>query len=604
MPGLFGAIGCDPHLRESLQRQFSAPWGDCETVRLPNGIMGGHAFRQSRALHTLKDGTHIAVDGERSIYEVETALFRFSPTLELSTTCKGNVAIATNDLWYLATDWSGSFPLYYAQTPAGILFCSRLRPLAQILRPGIDIVGLRQFLHELYMLSGRTFYNGISRLMPGQVLTYDPSYNRSSIAETSKAWVGLELSSPSETWAGLMEAVSSSLDKHCRNAVMMSGGWDSRTLLAAASNYLGAENLLAYSHGGKDSREGKIAREVCLSLGVKFHYEPLSAALFDLEFLRRGFNRTETVVFPEWHRAALLLSTFGIDCISSGVFGEILGGHYSRTMLCNGARKLPTFLMQALGRNSSMTNIFDALKIRHLVKPWTVNPEVWGNIDELQKAMNGDIEGSLKSFIDRGVQTSDQLVEAFITEHRGSQYVNSQMLSCRAYLDVSIPFADRDFFTQASRIPITAKFHNALNRRVLHQHSPKILQFPTAAAPVPASMPILVQELSRLLRHIVERRVKLPPMGWWDWEFLTNGAILNAIVDDLELDLWNKKAIRQKVTDLQGNKGESVGLLLQRLLIVYTVDLMLRNEPPSGPAETGSARVTGFDALSLKNNVS
>ena len=37
-------------------------------------------------------------------------------------------------------------------------FCSRLRPLAQILRPQIDIVGFRQFLHEAYMLSGRTFY--------------------------------------------------------------------------------------------------------------------------------------------------------------------------------------------------------------------------------------------------------------------------------------------------------------------------------------------------------------------------------------------------------------------------------------------------------------
>jgi hypothetical protein len=594
MPGLFGAIGCDPHLRESLQRRFSAPWEDCETVRLPNGIIGGHSFHPSRALHALEDGTHFALDGEKSIYKVETRPFKFSPTLELSTTCKGNVAIATNNLWYLATDWSGSFPLYYAHTPSGILFCSRLRPLAQILCPRLDIVGLRQFLHETYMLSGRTFYNGISRLMPGQVLTYDPFYNRSSIAETSKAWVGLELSSPSEMWTGLMEAVSRSLDKNSRNAVMMSGGWDSRTLLAAAKNYLGADQLLAYYHGGNDSLEGKIAKEVCLSLGVKFHFEPLSMALFDLDRLRRGFNRTETVVFQEWHRAGLLLSTFGIDCVSSGVFGEIMGGHYSRTMLDNGPRKLLTFLMQALGRNSSMSNIFDAFRIQELVTPWSVNPEVWGNIEELENAMNGDIESSLKRFVDRGVQTSDQLVEAFITEHRGSQYINSQMLSCRAYLDVSIPFADREFFAQASRIPITAKLHNALNRRVLHQSSPAILRFPTAAAPVPASMPILVQELSRLLRHIFEKRVKLSPVGWWDWEFLRNDSILNAIVDDLELDLWNKKAIRQRVAGLQRNRRESIGLLLQRILILYTVDLMLRNE---SDLKSGGDRISANTCL-------
>ena len=597
MPGLFGAIGCDPHLRESLRRKFSAPWGNCETVRLPNGIMGGHAFGQSRAVHALEDGTHFAIDGERSIYRVETAPFRFSPTLELSRTCKGNIAIATNDRWYLATDWSGSFPLYYTHTLGGILFCSRLRPLAQILHSEIDIVGLRQFFHACYMLSGRTYYKGISRLMPGQVLSYDPSYNRLSIAETSKAWVGLECSSPSETWTGLMEAVSNSLDTHCRNAMMMSGGWDSRTLLAAAEKFLSAEKLLAYYHGGKDSFEEKIASEVCHSLGVKFHHEPLGVALFDLDFLKRGFDRTETVVFPEWHRAGLLLSTFGIDCVSSGVFGEILGGHYSRIMLSNRTRKIPIFLMQMLGVNGSMASIFDVLRIQHVVKPWFMRAEIWGNIDELQKAMNGDIESSLKRYIDRGVQTSDQLVEAFLTEHRGSQYINSQMISCRAYLDVSIPFADREFFKQTSRIPLTAKLHNALNRRVLRQYTPEILRFPTAAAPVSASMPILVQELSRLLRHVVERKVKLPPIGWWDWEFLRDGTILNAMVDDLELDLWSKKAIRQKIADFQGNKAESIGQLRQRLLMIYTVDLMLRNDFSSSLGEIQSARTTGHDTL-------
>lgn len=581
MPGLFGAIGCDEDLRESLRRHFAAAFlEDCESVRLLNGMIGGHAFGPSRAVHTLEDGTYFVVDGERAIYRTGTAPFRLSPRLEVFSTCKGNVAIATNDIWYLATDWSGSFPLYYAHTPAGLLFCSRLRPLAQILRPEIDIVGLRQFLHAYYLLSGRTFYKGISRLMPGQVLTYDLAKNRTTIVETSKAWVGLQPSSILETWTGLMGAISRSLDRHGHNAVMMSGGWDSRTLLVAARNHLGAENILAYCHGGKDSFERKIADEICHSLNIKFHYEPLSAALYDMDLLRGGFNRTETVVFPEWHRAALLLSKLGIDSVSSGVFGEILGGHYNRTMLTDGvAGKSLAFMMQVLGRNSSVGDIFGALRIKHLVKPQFVKPEFWGNHNELQKTMNEDIESSLRRFIDRGVQTSDQLVEAFVTEHRGSQYINSQMLGCRAYLDVSIPFVDRDFFMQASRIPITAKLHNALNRLVLHKYSPDVLQFPTPAAPVSASMPILVQELARLLRRLVESRLKLTPIGWWDWEFLRNGAILNTIVDDLQLDLWDKQVIRQKIADLQGMNSGSIGQLRHRLQVVYTVDLMLRSEP-------------------------
>ena len=205
-----------------------------------------------------------------------------------------------------------------------------------------------------------------------------------------------------------------------------------------------------------------------------------------------------------------------------------------------------------------------------------MHPEVWGNVDDLKNMMNGDIDSTFKRYIDRGIETADQLVEAFISEHRGSQYIVSQMLSCRAYLDVSIPFAERNVFLLGSRIPIRGKFHNALNRRLLRQYNPTVLHYRTAAAPVPASMPILVQEFSRLVRHLAERRANMSTIAWYDWEFLRNDKVFDAIIDDLKVDFWNIPAIRQKVASLRINKQEPVGTLLQRLLLIYTVDLTLR----------------------------
>jgi hypothetical protein len=577
MPGIFGAVGCDSNLQDTLSRHFTAPWGDCTELKLSNGILGGHAFGKSRVVHTLSDNTHFAIDGEKSIYEFEIAPFSLSAGGELSTSCKGNLAIATNDRWYLATDWAGGFPLYYSHTPTGFIFCSRLRPLAEILRPQIDIVGFREFLHEAYMLSGRTFYRGISRLMPGQILTYDPSNHRSTIAETSKAWAGLERSSLAETWGRITAAVSQSMGMRSRTAVMMSAGWDSRTLLAAALSRLPSQNILAYCHGRKDCLEVRLAREICDSLAITFHNEPLRLTTTDLELLKVGFTRTETVLFPEWHRAGQFLSSLGIDTVSSGVLGEMVGGHYSRTMLYGGAQKLVSFVMQTIGQNGSLNRILNALTFKDLVKPWYVHPEVWGNIDELRTTMNEDIKATFKRYINRGIESADQLVEAFITEHRGSQYIVSQMLSCRAYIDVSIPFAERDVFLQASRIPISAKFHNALNRRLLRRHNPKILRFRTAAAPVPASLPILVQEFSRLLRHFAERSNHMSTIAWYDWDFLRNDTVLYSIVDDLKMDLWKKERIYEKIANLRINHAEPVGTLLQRLLVIYTADLMMRN---------------------------
>jgi hypothetical protein len=318
--------------------------------------------------------------------------------------------------------------------------------------------------------------------------------------------------------------------------------------------------------------------------------------VLDPELLQRGFDRVETVVFPEWHWAGQVLADLGVRSVSAGVYGEGLGGHYGATMLVNGAHKIPVLTAQLLGWPhhfglSTHTDVCDFLRLRHLVKPWHVQEMLWDGMD-LQDAMNADIEATLVRFKERGIASSHQLIEAFITEHRGSQYVNSQLLSCRASLDVSIPFGDRNFFTLASRIPLMAKIHHSLNREMLRQHDPHLLRFSTAATLIPAAWPIVLQEASRLIRYLGEKthwrlhfatsgRIQPPHMGWWYWEFLRDGAVLNALVDDLQCDFWNKSAMRERIRAIgrQGLRRETYSLtatLLQHLLKDYHVDLMLR----------------------------
>jgi hypothetical protein len=89
-------------------------------------------------------------------------------------------------------------------------------------------------------------------------------------------------------------------------------------------------------------------------------------------------------------------------------------------------------------------------------------------------------------------------------------------------------------------------------------------------------MPILIQELSRLIRNFAERKAGMSTIAWYDWEFLRNDTVLDAIIDDLKADFWNLKAIHEKVENLRLNKPEPVGTFLQRLLLIYTVDLMVR----------------------------
>jgi hypothetical protein len=615
MPGIFGGIGCDPKCYESLRSAFAAPWGCCESTVLPNGILGGHAFRPAKALHRTYDGVYFAVDGEASIYRTASEFaLRRQPTLlhissasefTLTALCKGNVVAVDPEacLWYLAVEWTGSFPLYYAHLPGGLLFCNRLKPLASVLGSSPDLIAIREFLHENYLLAGRSFFTGISRLMPGQILTYDPVRDHLRLRETSEAWVGMKddllthrKHAANTSWYSLMNAVRHCLDKSELHALMMSGGWDSRTLLTTMTKHLGPDKLIGYTHGDLLSRELRITERICRSSGIRFHKEAIAHTVLEPELLRRGFDRVETVVFPEWHRAGQVLVDFGVRCVSAGIYGESIGGHYGSTMLVHRARKIPVLAAQFLGwpHRSDISTPADAcdfLRIRHLGKPWHVQESFWDNID-LPDAINADIEATLVRFKDRGIASGNQLLEAFITEHRGAQCINAQLLSCRASLDVSMPFGDRDFFTLASRIPLPTKIHNAVNREMLQQQDADLLRFSTAATLVPAAWPVLVQEASRLIRHLSENmhwklhfathgRIPSPHLGWWNWEFLRNGTVLHTLVDDLQCDFWNKSAMRDRIRELARivHKHEpysTTGTLLKCLLKDYHVDLMLR----------------------------
>ncbi len=324
MPGIFGAIGCPPKICEELKRIFELPWGSGESMNIANGILGGHAFPPHKAVHVLPEGTAFAVDGEISVY-LNAAISSRRPSnlfsldsreLKLGSDCKGNLALVDSDsgLWFLAAEWSGTFPLYYLITDTGLVFCNRQRPIARLFDLPSDPLGILEHARYGYTLAGRTFFRNLRRLLPGQVLSYNPLSKQVSVQETSEAWAGNQPEdAPLEEvadrcWNKLLEAVKNGLPDNRRHAIMLSGGWDSRTVLAAAAAHIPRESLLGYCYGDTEGRELRTARSLCESLSVPFLAEPIDDRSFDCEPLNRWFERTEDVRYPYWHRAGEVLS--------------------------------------------------------------------------------------------------------------------------------------------------------------------------------------------------------------------------------------------------------------------------------------------------------
>ena len=607
MPGIFGASGGPAVLGESLRREFESAWDASEAVPAGEGVLGGHAFPPGAALHTLDDRRVIAVDGEEALYRVArdgaSRLLQRSPVgWDISEECCGNLAMfdPATRVWTLAADWVGSFPLYYAQHEGALLFCSRLLPLARVLGAERDLLGIAEFLIFDYTFAGRTFFKGIRRLLPGQLLSFATADGTLRVREASELWAGRLAPAPSEreaddaAWKMLNAAIRARVAPGPTNALLLSAGWDSRLLLCGLRDAGALSQVLAYSHGDQQSREMRIIARLAGRTGARLRLEAQRENLYDLDLLREWHERTETILFPHWHLAGRNLREEGVRTAFSGVYGEILGGHYGPAMLLSGREKIGPVLESLVGKrpDAEESAAVGRRAIEHFVErklaslPRSFGAEFRSTIASQSPALRQDLASDLDRLERRGVATRDQLVEAFVAEHRGTQYINAQVLSLRAFVDVAMPFTDRALLALASRLPLPAKIQNAMHRRLLRRHGRDLLRYGTAATALPADAPIVFQESARAWRWAWEAgawktywwthgRLGPPRPGWCNYEFLRRSPALVRVVDDLEADLWDRDALHRRLSDSASFKDHRL-VYPDAFLRLYGVDLTLR----------------------------
>lgn len=607
MPGIFGGVAVPLGCYEFLTREFQRRWGTCETYQQESSFIGGHAFAGASAVFPA-GRIFVGVDGERSLYRMAAEALPDQPNqlfqmraagIEVAVDATGNIAVVEPETRtvYLAADWTGTFPLYYAEHAGGFLFSSLMRPLATTVAADIDPLGALEFLRQAYTAMGKTLFKGVKRLMPGQSLRFTPEKGV-QVFELSEAWVGNADTSPgeaaNETWQRLRASVQSSTTTAHRSVLMMSAGWDSRTLMAAFRDS-GAPNLSCYSHGDTQGRELRIVERICRMEGTPLQLESISDSVLALEPLQRAFERTENVVFPHWHRAGRLLSDAGADCITAGIYGEVMGGHYGPAMVADGTRKILTIAGPLLGLDSSRIGTSgnaqaarDHLRVKSLGKTWYLDQDFERSIHDRQERLNAEIDRSIARLERRGVTDPLKIIEAFITEHRATHYIAAQLLSCRAHTDVALPFGRREMLGFASRLPLPIKVHNRLSRAMLGRYAPTLLRPPLAATLAPASAPIIVQEASRFARKVYEQgryqlhirtrgRVQPARLGWVNFDFLRTGSALRGVIEDLKSDLWNRHALERQILALEsGDLTIYPHPLYDQIMKIYTVDLMLR----------------------------
>jgi hypothetical protein len=615
MPGMIGLAGSDGSLRDEYLRRFSEIWGGPEqidTLEFDRGFVSGHSFPPFSAVRRLRDGSLMAVDGEASLYrmtdptghEEDPVLFRKDDDgITLREPCKGNIALVDGSRLYIAAEPSGLFPLYYCHAGNALLFGSHIRPLAGTVGAEIDPIGVCQFIRFRHIYHDRSLYKGIKRLLPGQVLAMDLDSNVASIRETSETWTRRFDESDREGIldryiTALKSASAGCFDEAGTTAIMMSGGWDSKVLLASMIDVLGPDRIFGYSHGGVTGRELKIAARIMTDHGIEHHLENIDDRTFVLDSIEERFNRVENAVFPHWLRAGMLLKEKGASAVTAGILGEVGGGHYTTAwtmprwrqglnvgiQLMNLGRLVPRSLTSPA---PNIGDVYDYLSIRSIAKPRTVSMDFWNSAPDLVDQINSDIHSHLGRLESRGVKHPDQLVEALLTETRGSQYIGAQLRICRSSLDVASVYGDMEHLKISSWIPSLAKVHNIIGKGTLRKIAPRMLDYPTAATLIPNRYPIIMQEAARVARRAYEtaamalrRRTKgkISPglVAWHDFEFLRDGRILRDIAGSYRSDIFDREACSGYIDEVQGYIYPYELYNVQNdMMTAYTIDRIL-----------------------------
>jgi asparagine synthase (glutamine-hydrolysing) len=271
---------------------------------------------------------------------------------------------------HLTRDRMGVKPLYFGTSRGAFLYGSELKALRR--HPSfdarIDRDALRLYLRFMYVPAPYSIYEGISKLMPGTILTFDPATQTTSttvywsardtaLAGARNRFEGSEEEASQELEALLRDAIRLRMIADVPLGVFLSGGVDS-SLVTALMQAESAAPVKSFSIGFADAayNEAPFAAEVARHLGTE-HTElmvhdrdaldliPRLGAMYDEPFADSSQIPTHLVSALARRYVTVSLSGDGGDELFGGYTRYFIGQRLFR-----GLAKVPRRLRPAIGR--------------------------------------------------------------------------------------------------------------------------------------------------------------------------------------------------------------------------------------------------------------
>jgi hypothetical protein len=406
----------------------------------------------------------------------------------------------------LANDKLAHNLLFWGSRNGILVFASMMAKVmaAGVLSSGIDEEGFADLMSYDYILGERTLFKDVHILPPASYLIY----------EENKVRIGhywhLDQVEPygrydKQRLDGLIDiftlAVRRSVRQDLTCAIAVTGGLDSRCILAAAAN----QNLSFFTHTGgqPDSTDVVLARRLAAQTGMEHSFELTDPEVLGDWLTPMVLHQGGIIATLHSHVCKVLYSSPKYDAIIHGIGGEFIRSFWAslRDLNIRSLTKTQKLLKQRmLGKK----------RPKYLAQIW--RPEFR---TLCLQAPERHLNTLLSGYSPKGsvVTTMDYLY----LHERCRKFLHKGILPARTSVDIYFPYFDHQWIEAIAAIPIAYRVTNRIQIDIIRRLYPEILDVPYAKNFIPLSTPFWKTQTIKYYRIIKQKtyqKLGIPYRGY------------------------------------------------------------------------------------------
>ena len=386
----------------------------------------------------------------------------------------------------IANDSIGQRPIYYNVRGSRLVFGGSVKAILEdkSIDRSLDHEGLSDLFEYRYVLGKKTLFEQVSLLEPGSRLVYDLASNSVDLQNDPSldSWFG----SPADHRApkvildelaeSFSEGVQRICDSQCQNTVSLSGGMDSRVVMAAVRPRETRVN--SFTVGLPGSVERRLSRRIAQKSGCSAIYSETDPAILEPEnyvrLCRAAIELTDGMRGSSFHPLTAHLA----DKFREYDLKLVMTGHGGEFAKLDRAYGFSLDVGTDLGPG--------ALPAKEIVFD-KMSDHAWDMIDR-RRLFKGEL-GALKeespraSFdrefekIDPSLPIDQQLSYFFLREFFRKHAVLSNRIHGN-YSEIEYPFIAEDFVKGVLRAPLELRLNHGIHRHIIEVHNPSLLRIP------------------------------------------------------------------------------------------------------------------------------